>query len=44
MVTTLLKKKIYDPDDQVFVEDTVTCIPDAEGGPHHFNMDWVKKN
>ena len=30
---------LYDPDDQVFVEDTVACIPDAEGGPHHFNMD-----
>ena len=34
---------LYGPDEQMFVQNSVACIPDTEGGPHHFNMDWVKR-
>ena len=34
---------LYDSDDDRFVKNTTACIPDAEGGPHYFNMDWVKR-
>lgn len=34
---------LYDLDDDIFVKDTIACIPDTEGGPHYFNMDWVKR-
>lgn len=34
---------VYDSDDGRFIKDTVACIPDTEGDPHHFNTDWVKR-
>ena len=34
---------LYDSDDERFIKDTTACIPDTEGGPHYFNMDWVKR-